>query len=371
MTSPSESPAPDSAAPSKIQFTGLDRAQLAETLAPYGVPAFRARQIFDAVQRRWVRTLDDLHELPKSLRAQLRDAVSLDPVTLTRTFDSSDGTRRYLFTVEGGEAIEAVWIPEAQRATICLSSQAGCPMMCEFCMTALMGLKRNLTAGEIVGQVIFVLRDERERARRAGRTEISAINLVFMGMGEPFLNYDNVMHALRLLADPEGLRIAPHHVTLSTVGVTPKIDDFGREPNRPRLAVSLSAPNDALRDRLMPINKRYPLKELMRACSDFPLRPDERITFEYVMLDGVNDRDEHARETLKLLAPLRARNAAKVNLIPHNPAPGLPFRPSSPERVERFQNILKEKSLPTFVRRPRGRDIFAACGMLAANRPSA
>ena len=352
---------------SPTHLTGMNRPKLAEFLALHGVPKFRAGQVFDAVQRRWVRSLEEIHELPKKLRAELAETAVVEPVRRTQLFDSGDGTRRYLFEVEGGEAIEAVWIPAADRATICLSSQAGCPMMCEFCMTALIGLKRNLTAGEIVGQIIHVLRDERERATAEGRSTPTNVNPVMMGMGEPMLNYENVMDALRVAADPDGLGITPRHVTLSTVGIVPKIDEFGREPDRPYLAVSLSAPTDALRDRLMPVNKRYPLAELMRACREFPLRDGERITFEYVLLDGVNDDDDCARDLLKLLAPLRARNAAKVNLIPHNPAPGLPFRPSAPERVTRFQKLLKEKDLPTFVRRPRGRDIFAACGMLAAN----
>ena len=213
-----------------------------------------------------------------------------------------------------------------------------------------------------------VLRDERDRQRLEGELNpaLPSINLVLMGMGEPLLNFNYVMKAIRLIADPEGLDIRPRHVTLSTAGVVPRIYDLGKEAIRPHLAVSLSAPNDELRDRLMPINRRWPLAELIQACLDFPLAASERITFEYVLLDGVNDRDEHAHQILKLTAPLRARDAVKINLIPHNPAPGLPFQPSVEDRIQSFQNILKGKRLPTFVRRPRGRDITAACGQLAA-----
>ncbi|HNG94195.1 MAG TPA: 23S rRNA (adenine(2503)-C(2))-methyltransferase RlmN [Acidobacteriota bacterium] len=352
---------------------GLDRTELATTLATYGEPAFRAKQVFRALYKRMAGSIEDIHELPKSLREKLSPHFTIDTVTLAQTFNSSDGTRRYLFNVNGNEAIEAVWIPEARRSTICLSSQAGCPLACDFCLTAQIGLKRNLTVGEIVGQVVYVLRSELERLRREHPTQevkLPPINLVFMGMGEPFLNYANVMQAIRLMGDADGLEIRPSHVTVSTAGIVPRIVDFGKEPNRPRLAISLSAPTDELRNQLMPINRRYPLADLMQACETFPLAPGEKMTFEYVMLDGINDHDEHAHQILKLTTRLRARNAVKLNLIPHNPAPELPYQPSTEARVLAFQSILKQKDLPVFIRRPRGRDITAACGQLAATHES-
>ncbi|MFQ3640903.1 MAG: 23S rRNA (adenine(2503)-C(2))-methyltransferase RlmN, partial [Chloracidobacterium sp.] len=338
-------------------------------VAEQGLPSYRGRQLFQALHHRLVETLDEVYELPRAARRQLAAAFNLAPLHATQVVEAADGTRRYLFTVRGGQAIETVWIPDGKRITLCLSSQAGCPMMCAFCATATLGLQRNLTADEIVAQVIYVLRDA---SRRLGRPRPATVNLVLMGMGEPLLNYEHVMRALRILADPEGLHIVPRRVTLSTVGIVPKIAALGREPDRPGLAVSLTAPTDELRARLMPVNLTYPLDALRQACLDFPRRAGERITFEYVLLDGINDGDDHAQALLKWLAPLRAREAAKVNLIPHNPAPGIPFRPSSPERILGFQSRLRAKGLPTYVRRPRGRDIFAACGMLAAtSSPSA
>ncbi len=351
------------------EWLGLTRQQLCARVAERGLPAYRGRQIFQALHGRLVETLDEVRELPKRARAELGAAAALSPLRLDQVFDAADGARRYLFSVRGGHAIETVWIPDGERVTLCLSSQAGCPMRCAFCATATLGLQRNLTASEIVAQVLYVLRDA---GRRSGSPRPATVNLVLMGMGEPLLNYDQVLQALRILADPDGLHIVPRRVTLSTVGIAPKIAALGREPDRPRLAVSLTAPTDALRARLMPVNLTYPLADLQQACLDFPRRDGERITFEYVLLDGVNDGEAEARALLRWLSPLRAREAAKVNLIPHNPAPGLPFRPSPPERIARFQSALRAKGLPTYVRRPRGRDIFAACGMLAAtSSPSA
>lgn len=346
-----------------VEWLGLTSRQLSAYVAARGLPPYRGRQIFHALHRRFVESVAAVHELPQSVRAALADVGDLHPLQLTQTFEAADGTRRYLFTVRGGYAVETVWIPDGRRVTLCLSSQAGCPMGCAFCATATLGLQRNLTAAEIVAQVLYVLRDA---GRRPAPAHAADVNLVLMGMGEPLLNYDQVMQALRVLADPQGLHIVPRRVTLSTVGIAPKIAALGREPDRPRLAVSLTAPTDELRAKLMPVNLTYPLAALRQACLDFPLRPGERITFEYVLLDGVNDGEAEARALLRWLAPLRAREAAKVNLIPHNPAPGVPFRPPPPERIARFQAVLRARGLPTYVRRPRGRDIFAACGMLAA-----
>src|SRR5258705_3771037 len=265
--------------------------------------------------------------------------------------------------------VETVFIPEERRDTICFSSQSGCPLQCPFCLTAQLGLLRNLTAGEIVEQIIIALNDAYGISVKAPR----GTNLGGMGAGEPFLNFGSLMKAIRIMAEPDGLYIVARRVTASTAGTVPRIRELATIPDRPHLAVSLAAPTDELRNELMPINKKWPLVELLGACEDFQkaLKPGERFTFEYVMLDGVNDSDEQARQLANLLNRHELR--AKVNLIPHNPADPLPYQPSPEETVEQFRNILESKGIHTYVRRPRGRDIFAACGQLAARhetRPS-
>lgn len=244
-------------------------------------------------------------------------------------------------------------MPEENRDTICISSQVGCPVDCKFCLTALMGLERNLTAGEIVGQFLFVTGENGLRANT------SRLNVVMMGMGEPLLNLDNVLKATRLLVDPAGIAISPKRITVSTSGIIPKIEELGRAEIRPKLAISLNASTEEQRRRLMPITRKYHLRELMEACRAYPLRPWEKLTFEYVLLGGVNDSDADARRVGKLLANLNC----KVNLIALNPGPGIPFESPAPDRVESFQNVVR-RSVPCFVRKPRGRDIYAACGQL-------
>ena len=272
---------------------------------------------------------------------------------IDRRFESTDGTRRYLLKLADGKAVETVWMPEGERSTICISSQVGCPVDCKFCLTALLGLERHLTAGEIAGQVLRVAADN---ALEAGTDRI---NIVMMGQGEPLLNLANVIKATRLMVDPEGMAISSKRITLSTSGIIPKIDELGREAVRPRLAISLNASNEEQRRELMPITRKYHLKELMEACHRYPLRPWEKLSFEYVLLKDVNDTDADARRVVKLLANLNA----KVNLIALNPGPGIPFSTPLPERVESFQAIVR-KAMPCFVRRPRGLDVFAACGQL-------
>jgi 23S rRNA (adenine2503-C2)-methyltransferase len=268
-------------------------------------------------------------------------------------YQSGDGTRRYLLNLIDGRTVEAVSMPEDGRDTLCISSQVGCPVDCKFCMTALMGLERNLTAGEIVGQVLFLARDNGllERGVR--------LNVVMMGMGEPLLNLANVVKATRILVDPLGVGLSEKRITLSTAGIVPKIEELGREPVRPKLAVSLNASTEEMRRELMPITRKYHLKDLIEACRAFPLRTWEKLTFEYVLLRGVNDTDADARRVLKLLSNLNG----KVNLIALNPGPGIPFETPDPERVLAFQEIVR-RAMPCFVRKPRGRDIFAACGQL-------
>jgi 23S rRNA (adenine2503-C2)-methyltransferase len=238
------------------------------------------------------------------------------------------------------------------RATICISSQVGCAVDCQFCMTAQLGVQRNLSAGEIVGQILLVLND------RGVVLERDRVNLVFMGQGEPFLNYDNFMKAVRLLV--EGVGIPASRMTVSTAGIVPRIRDFGQEPLRPKLAISLNAPNDEIRGRIMPINRKWDIEKLLAAARDFPLRQRERLTFEYVLLDGVNDAPEHAHQLAARVRPLRA----KINLIALNPGPEIPFATPADDRVRAFQQILIDAGVPAFLRRPRGRDIFAACGQL-------
>ena len=342
----------------KIELLGLAPDELRALFESLGEKPYRARQTFASMHRRRITDFDRMTDLPKTLRRILRDHAVVTDTKIENVFHSSDGTRRFLLKLADGREVESVFMPEEHRDTICISSQVGCPLACDFCMTGVMGLKRNMTAGEIVSQVVIVLNE----VYGAGAEPPHGTNIVMMGMGEPLLNYDSVMKSIRLFADEEGLQIAPRRVTLSTAGVVPRIYDLAAEPVRPRLAISLTAARDELRDQLFPINRKYPLRELIAACRSFPLQERERLTFEYVMLAGVNDSDSDARELVRLLSALRA----KVNLIPHNPAPELPYRSSPMGRILAFQEILTASGLPSFIRRPRGQDISAACGQLAA-----
>src|SRR5438105_3505244 len=345
-----------------LQLAGLSPAELIEFVASLGEPVFRARQIFAGTHQRRLRSFDEMTDLPKELRAKLSELATISTLTLESRYISSDGTRRYLFKTHDNLPVETVFIPEERRDTICFSSQSGCPLQCTFCLTAQLGLLRNLTAGEIVQQIIIALND----AYGVGVQTPHGTNLVGMGAGEPFLNFDALMKAMKIVAEPSGLHIVPKRVTVSTAGVVPRIRELATIAERPHLAVSLAAPTDELRNELMPINKKWPLKELLSACKEFEksLKPGERFTFEYVMLDGVNDSDAQARQLANLLNRYQLR--AKINLIPHNPAEPLPYQPSPAERVEVFREIVESKGIHAFVRRPRGRDILAACGQLAA-----
>ena len=330
----------------------MELADIQEALGT-GQPAFRARQIYDALYRRKVIDLSRISTIPKSLREKLAAEIPVGIPAIDRRFQSTDGTQRYLLRLSDGKAVETVWMPEGERSTVCISSQVGCPVNCGFCLTAKLGLERNLTAGEIVGQVLRVAADNSLEANS------DRVNIVMMGQGEPLLNLANVIKATRLLTDPEGMAISPRRITLSTAGIIPKINEMAREPVRPKLAISLNASTEEQRRELMPITRKYHLKDLIEACRTYPLRPWEKLTFEYVLLKGVNDSDADARRVLKLLASLNA----KVNLIALNPGPGIPFGTPARERVEAFQTILR-RSMPCFVRKPRGLDVFAACGQL-------
>jgi 23S rRNA (adenine2503-C2)-methyltransferase len=345
-----------------IQLTGLTRAELSAFVQELGEPGYRGRQLFAAIQRRRVRSFDEITDLPNEFRAQLAQHAAISTLDLESRYLSTDGTRRYLMKTPDGLPVETVFIPEERRDTICFSSQSGCPLQCTFCLTAQLGLLRNLTAAEIVEQIIVALND----TYGTGVNTPRGTNLVGMGAGEPFLNFDALLKATRIMSDPEGLHIVPNRITVSTAGIAPRIRELATIPDRPHLAISLAAPTDELRNELMPINKKWPLDELLDACKEFEssLKPGELLTFEYVMLRDVNDSDEQARQLANLLNRHALR--AKVNLIPHNPAEPLPYQPSSAASVESFRTILESKGVRAFVRKPRGRDILAACGQLAA-----
>jgi 23S rRNA (adenine2503-C2)-methyltransferase len=334
---------------------GMELTDIREALGP-GQPRFRAKQIYTALYRQRVADLAQVSTLPAALRQEWGGARRVGLPEIAQRYQSVDGTRRYLLRLEDGRTVETVLMPEDERDTICISSQVGCPVDCKFCMTALMGLERNLTAGEIVGQVLLVARDN-------GLLEDSTrLNIVMMGQGEPLLNLTNVVKATRLLADPEGVGIPQRRITVSTAGIIPKIEELGREPVRPRLSISLNASTEDMRQQLMPITRKYHLEDLLAACKAYPLRPWEKLTFEYVLLKGVNDSDADARRVVRLLANLNA----KVNLIALNPGPGIPFETPDPERVSSFQAIVR-RSMGCFIRKPRGLDIYAACGQLKRN----
>jgi len=358
----------------QLELLGLDFHELTELVAGLGEPRYRARQLWEALYRQRLSTLDDLTTFPKSLRERMKgDGWSIGLPEIEKRFVSVDGTVRYLLKFADGQSVEAVWMPEGDggeagdgssageeesggggydRATICVSSQVGCAVNCRFCMTALLGQQRNLSAGEIAGQILVALNDH------AVEIDRQRINLVFMGQGEPFLNYDNFMKAVRLLV--EGAGIPESRMTVSTSGIVPRIEEFGREAVRPKLAVSLNGSSEEGRERVMPINRKWTIAALLSALREFPLRRKERLTFEYVLLGGENDGDDNARELVGLIRGL----PAKVNLIALNPGPGIPYTTPSRERLEAFQRILVAGGIPAFVRRPRGRDIFAACGQL-------
>jgi 23S rRNA (adenine2503-C2)-methyltransferase len=402
--------------PPSNSLLGLSLQELTNLALGSAQPAYRGQQLFDALYRQRIDRLDQVSTLPLQYRARLaEEGWGVGFPKIARKFVSGDGTIRYLVELSDGETVETVWMPDGdggesgdgseagdeieagtaadpvaesvvdggvdcvvtglrpvqrgpsaslragaappphvswRRSTICVSSQVGCAVNCKFCFTALLGVKRNLEAGEIVGQIAAVLRDQ------GIDPPLERVNLVFMGMGEPFLNYDNFMKSVRLLV--EGVGIPESRMTVSTAGIVPRIRDFGQEPLRPKLAISLNGSNDALRSEVMPLNRKWNLGELMKAAREFPLRARERLTFEYVLLGGVNDAPEQAREVVELVRGLKA----KINLIALNPGTELPYRTPEPERVLAFRQILVAAGIPTFVRRPRGRDIFAACGQL-------
>jgi 23S rRNA (adenine2503-C2)-methyltransferase len=352
----------------KSNLTALSKSELTEFVTAIGEPKYRAKQIFKGLHARRLRAFDEMTDLPKAFREKLNETATAATLTVESRYVSSDGTRRFLMKTQDNFPVETVFIPTENRDTICFSSQSGCPLKCDFCLTAKLGLLRNLTPGEIVEQIIIVLND----VYGVGAETPHGTNLVGMGAGEPFLNFENLIKALEIMSEKDGLFIVPNRVTISTAGIVPKIYDFANLQRRPHLAISLSAPNDELRDKLMPINKRWNINELLKAAKEFQrsLRRGERFTFEYVLLGGVNDREEDAQKLADLLSRY-GLTRVKINLIPHNPAEPLDYHPPDAAQVERFKNILESNGVSAYVRRPRGRDIYAACGQLAAkNEPN-
>jgi 23S rRNA (adenine2503-C2)-methyltransferase len=385
---------------------GLELTELTALTTELGLKPYRARQIFDALYKQRCSAIEGITTLPAEVRSALSETRAVGLPEMVQTAISIDGTERYLMRMQDGETVETVWMPDGdggergdgseaaieesgdtetaqeavsgaepsfwerrgggrarsnfgtlaeagfRRATICISSQVGCAVNCQFCLTAKLGIRRNLTAGEIAGQVAAVLN------RHAIQIGKDRINLVFMGMGEPFLNYDNFIKSVRLLV--EGIGIPESRMTVSTSGILPGIERFAKEVLRPKLALSLNASNDDVRERIMPITRKWNIAQLLAAVQTIPLRTREWITFEYVLLGGVNDQPTHAREVLALLAGLRA----KVNLIVWNPGPGIDYTQPAAEEVARFQRMLIDGGIATYIRRPRGRDIYAACGQL-------
>jgi 23S rRNA (adenine2503-C2)-methyltransferase len=323
-----------------------------------GEKPFRARQLYRHLYVRNVSSWDQCTDLSRAFRAQLEFGSTIDALTVSRIDEGPDGTRKYLFRLHDGNFIESVLIPDPPRCTLCVSSQVGCALGCKFCLTGSLGFKRNLDTAEIVDQVCQALRDP------ALGTQINS--LVFMGMGEPLTNYEPVVRAIRIITDPNGLMFSHRRVTLSTVGIIPQMRRLGME-TPVNLAVSLHAADDKLRDELMPVNRTYPIAELMRACREYPLPHRKRITFEYILLAGVNDSPRQAKELVRILEGVRA----KVNLIAFNPYPGSPYRPPSEERILGFQDVLRKANLTAIIRRSRGNEIGGACGQLSYMRQQA
>ena len=336
----------------RLDLAELERPALEVALVERGHQRFHARQIFQWLYRRGITDPAAMTDLSRDLRAALANGCTLSTPEVVHREKSIDGTEKFLLRLDDSRTIEAVFIPDTPSMTFCISTQVGCAMACAFCLTGKMGLVRNLTAGEIVGQVRVLADALQMRGAR--------FNIVLMGMGEPLHNYDETMKALRILADEHGFAMSPRRITLSTVGLLPALEKLAREPVMPNLAISLHAPTDAQRGELVPINRKYGVSDIIEACKRFPLKRRNRITFEYVLLAGINDRPEDARRLAKLLAGVKS----KVNLIPLNVAAGIPFDRPSDQAVDRFAQILADRHLTVSVRKSRGRDIRAACGQL-------
>jgi 23S rRNA (adenine2503-C2)-methyltransferase len=342
-----------------VNLLGQSAEELRAFVQSLGEPAYRGAQIYHALYAERCFDLANFTNLPAAFRKSLAENAAIELPRVVRRYVSGDGSVRYVLALgdrgsgQKPATIETVFMPEENRQTICISSQAGCAVDCQFCLTATLGLVRNLSAGEIVGQALVALADNSTMLK-------PQTNIVLMGQGEPLLNYDVVMAAVRILLDPNAMAISAKHVTLSTSGILPGIERMAKEKVRPKLAISLNASTNEQRDTIMPINKKYPIEALLESCARYPLRPWEHVTFEYVLLGGFNDAPEDARRVARLVANLRA----KVNLIPWNPG-DLPYHKPDAERVEEFRRVLTDKGVRAFVRYSRGQDVMAACGQLA------
>lgn len=350
----------------RSNLLGRSAEELRQFVQAMGQPAYRGAQIYHALYAERRCSFAAMTNLPSAFRDRLAQEGTLTLPTTVRKHLSADGTVRYVLALPGSHkdsadnpatqpnaTVETVFMPEDKRQTICVSTQAGCAVDCQFCLTATLGLIRNLTAGEILGQLLVALSENRDNLK-------AQTNVVLMGQGEPLLNYEAVMSAMRILVDPNGMAVSPKHVTLSTSGIIPGIERLAGEKIRPKLAISLNASSNAQRDQIMPINRKYPIEKLLAACRAYPLRSWEKLTFEYVLLGGFNDSTDDARRVVRLVSNLQA----KVNLIPWNPG-NLPYQKPETERIEAFRKILTDKGVPAFVRYSRGQDVMAACGQLA------
>ncbi len=337
-----------------MNLVGLSQDEMEGLAGECGEKPYRGRQLYRQIFARKVLSLEQMSDLPGRFRESLESrGYTLAPLPVENRWDSRDGTVKFLFRLEDGRCVESVYIPERKRDTLCISSQVGCAVGCTFCLTAQMGFKRNLTPGEIVGQVLSAIHHS--------DLAPSAFNIVFMGMGEPLYNYRNVMKAFRLLIDSQGMDLSHRKITISTSGVVPVLKKLAEEEVIPNLAISLNSTTEDVRDQIMPINKKWSMRELLDFCRRFSRQSDRWITFEYVLLAGVTDSDEDARRLVRLLRGIRS----KVNLIPYNPNPGLPHSRPTQMRIDRFKEILQASHVSAFLRTTRGDDISAACGQLA------
>jgi 23S rRNA (adenine2503-C2)-methyltransferase len=342
----------------KINLVGKTLDEIETAVSGMNEPGYRARQIYAGIYQRLLCSWDQFTDLAKPLREKFKEQFVIKHPEIHQVFVSKDTTRRYLMGLDEGFKIEAVYIPEERRDTFCISTQVGCAVGCLFCVTGKLPMKHNLTPGEIVGQILALRGDRGAVSKR--------LNIVIMGMGEPLHNYHNVMAAIRLMTDERGMSISPRRITLSTSGVVPGIKRLAAEPVIPNLAISLNATTDAVRDNLIPINKTWNIAALLDACRVFPLERRRRITFEYILIEGVNDAPEDARRLARLLNGMKK----KVNLIPLNADPWVPLKPPGENRIHSFEKILADNHITVNIRRPRGNDVSAACGMLAGRDKS-
>jgi 23S rRNA (adenine2503-C2)-methyltransferase len=338
----------------KIDLKNLSPIELNDFLTTFGKERYRSIQILRWLYQKGVHSFDEMTNLSKRFRRELAQVSFISTLHLLRIEQSSDGTKKFLFQLEHGNRIESVLIPDKRRLTLCLSTQVGCAFGCRFCLTGKMGWRRDLSVSEIVNQILG--------ARKTLEGKSSITNIVLMGMGEPLANYDNTLKAIHLMHHPDAFKFSSRRITLSTVGLLPELERLTKEKILFRLAISLNATDEETRSQLMPVNRRYPLKKILEMCRNFPLKPRARITFEYVMVDGINDSLQDAKRLTKILKGI----PSKINLIPLNEAPDIPFKRPSDEKVKRFQEILMEGGLTAIVRTSKGREISAACGQLQA-----